>query len=200
MPSCTVVFDRICDEQLNDLGPSTCQEDLDCSLGRKCINQECTGRSAIRRISCPRRLETTANEYCQGTILPPCSEHVSRACEESQNELGPSICENNDDCASGRVCGVTNLCEGSANLKVIDCSLEPAARPALTTGETFCENCTPEAQANATDATQPNEKDVEYKPEELELPATSEPLQEEAAKREPPMEEDKDKVAKEAVK
>lgn len=50
---------------------------------------------------------------------PPCTDNVTRVCNEAANSIGPGVCGRDSECFNGRVCNTTGFCVGSVSYKVV---------------------------------------------------------------------------------
>lgn len=50
---------------------------------------------------------------------PPCTDNVTRICNEAANSIGPGVCGRDSECFNGRVCNATGFCVGSVSYNVV---------------------------------------------------------------------------------
>lgn len=64
---------------------------------------------------------------------PPCTDNVTRICNEASNSIGPGICGRDSECFNGRVCNTTGFCTGttstvySVTTSVVQANVQPVA-------------------------------------------------------------------------
>ena len=117
LPACTQRVSRICDEGKNNIGANKCNTDADCIQGRTCSYWKwCQGTQTVTVIDC------AANTICNGTYMPPCSDRVTRSCDEGKNKAGANRCAVNEDCIQGRTCSYWGWCQGTQTLTGVNCS------------------------------------------------------------------------------
>ena len=116
LPACTDLKTQICDEGKNNIGGKNCTQSNHCSSGRLCSYfGRCFGTSNLVAVDC------SIPKICDGSWLPPCSDRVSRICDEGKNSKGANMCDGDDDCILGRTCSILNECKGTQTPVVIAC-------------------------------------------------------------------------------
>ena len=69
-----------------------------------------------------------ATTACKGAVLPPCTDHSTRVCDEGRNNSGANRCSSNADCISGRTCSPYGWCQGVQDVVFVDCSSSKVCR------------------------------------------------------------------------
>ena len=115
-PLCKDYLTRICIEKAN----FSCLSDLDCTLGRRCSKNKCTGIAKVT-LNSQRICTNPKVGICNNEALPACKKDGGRVCNDKRNLSGPSVCKTNDDCTLGRTC-TTGKCTGDSLITVVDCT------------------------------------------------------------------------------
>lgn len=117
-PTCSAHISRICDEAKNSRGPNRCASNADCIIGRSCSPfGYCQGTQSVNDVPC----NPNHPSVCKSDVLPACSLHVSRLCDEAKNSLGANQCASDADCISGRTCSPFGWCQGTQDVAVLNC-------------------------------------------------------------------------------
>ena len=129
LPACNSTYNKICDDKRNFAGPFVCTNDQNCTLGRTCTNNLCTGNSSIKLVDCGEKIDACNT----GETPPPCTSttKIRQYCLDDRNKItaGTTITDSPGYCTKHEDCSVGRTCEGLLNAKVAS-----ATAPAVTTG------------------------------------------------------------------